>query len=418
MNITLSPGALTGTTAAPPSKSVSHRAVICASLAGGVSQIHNIDLSDDILATVNGLRALGAKITEFGDSLLVDGGEIFRRSHAEIDCGESGSTLRFLVPLAAAGGVNSRFCGRGRLPERPLSVFANLLPKHGVACRTEGGLPLEIAGNLTPGRFFVPGNVSSQFISGLLMALPLLDVGSEIFLTTHLESKPYVDLTAEVMSAYGIRLEEFKSGYKIRGGQAYNVRRFTVEGDWSNAAFFIAAGVLGGSISLTGLNSRSLQGDRAAFAVFREFGGEISFQSGVLTAKGGELRALDVNVSQIPDLVPVIAAAAAFAAGETVIRGAARLRDKESDRLACCAENLRRAGIEVSEDADCLRIVGGKPKGAVFSGFGDHRIVMAFAVLAAYAEGDSVIEGAEAVRKSFPGFFERIKELGANAVEK
>ena len=244
--IRVSPRPLSGTVSVPPSKSAAHRAVICAALAKGRSVISPIELSNDISATIDCMKRLGAEISLSGSVLTVDGTNTLSCENAELDCGESGSTLRFLIPVAAVCGKPIRFTGHGRLPQRPIGVLTDELPRHGTACITEGGLPLEINGRLRSGIFEVRGDVSSQFITGLLLALPLLEGDSEIVLTSPLQSAGYIDMTLDTMRAFGISAEKTLKGWKISGGQAYKSHSFTVEGDWSQAAFFMTAAALSG----------------------------------------------------------------------------------------------------------------------------------------------------------------------------
>ena len=252
---------LTGPVSLPASKSAAHRAILCASLAKGISHLSNFSFSQDMEATCRAVEALGVKTSLTGDTLTVDSRSLFAPSQAVLDCGESGSTLRFLIPTAAAGGVRAEFTGRGRLPERPIGVYLDCLPQAGVACRTQGGLPLSISGALRPGVFRLPGNISSQFITGLLLALPILNGGSEIRLTSPLESAGYVDMTIEMMKRFGVTVTPVENGWLVPGNQSYVPRDLAIEGDWSQAAFFLAAGALsqaqGSSILLRGLQKHS-----------------------------------------------------------------------------------------------------------------------------------------------------------------
>jgi 3-phosphoshikimate 1-carboxyvinyltransferase len=261
-DVKLKPSRLCGSVTAPPSKSAAHRAILCAALAKGISVIHNIALSDDMRATIGAIQAMGATVQYENQTLQIDTTGSWAKS-AQIDCGESGSTLRFFIPVAAALGMYAEFIGHGRLPQRPIGVYLDCLPAHGVACQTEGGLPFQINGQLTPGRFVLPGNISSQFITGLLLALPLLDGDSELELSSPLESAAYVDMTIAIQREFGVQIEPTGTGWHICGSQSYKPRSYTVEGDWSQAAFFLAAGALGGELSIAGLNRNSTQGDKA-----------------------------------------------------------------------------------------------------------------------------------------------------------
>ena len=401
------PSRLSGSVTVPLSKSEAHRALLCAALAG---QDHILPagepLSDDLLATRDALAALLSSSA----------------SPAAVNCRESGSTLRFLIPLAAALGVPAVFSGCGRLPERPLGVYLSCLPEHGARLETAGGLPLTVGGKLRPGRYALPGDVSSQFVTGLLLALPLLSGDSEIFLTSPLESAPYVELTLSVMRAFGVSAQKTASGWLVPGGQKYRpAPGFRIGRDWSQAAFFLAAGALGGRVALPGLDRASLQGDRAAESLFSSLGAKLSWENGVLTAEAGALPEAgpEIDASQIPDLVPALAAAAALLPDrKTSILHAERLRLKESDRLAAMAEGLRALGADASEMPDGLTIRGkAQLAGGKALCRNDHRICMALAAAALNAGGETVLSGADCVRKSYPAFFSDYNRLGGKAYE-
>lgn len=428
-SVILSPARLEGTVEIPPSKSAAHRALICAALARGKSRIYPVELSKDIQATMRALETLGVFCKLEGKSLEMDSGGLFSRPEAVIDCIESGSTLRFLIPVAAAGGISARFAGRGLLPQRPIGVYMDCLPKAGVRCESidrpqgefphgEGDCPeerafLKIGGRLRPGVFELPGNVSSQFITGLLLALPLLDGGSEIRLTSPLESKGYVDLTRQIMAGFGVQVEETDGGWRIPGGQSYLSREFQVEGDWSQAAFFMAAGALGGNLTLKGLSRSSLQGDREGERVFRSMGASLVWKGEDLCVSPGKLEGIAVDAAQIPDLVPIIAAAASLAEGRTSIFGAQRLRLKESDRLSSMTKAVSALGGTIAERSDGLEISGVETlHGGKVDGCNDHRIVMAMAIAALRADGPVEISDAQSIEKSYPSFFEEYQRLG------
>ena len=400
-SVNIFPSVLNGRISVPPSKSAAHRAVICSALANG-KDIFSSDefLSDDIKATISAVK-----------SLKTYKGELMR-----IDCKESGSTLRFLIPIAAAQGITAEFVGHGRLPCRPIGVYLDCLPNHGIECKTEGGLPLKIKGQLTPGKFILPGNVSSQFITGLLLALPLLNGDSEIILSSPLESAAYVDMTTEIMESFGVTVQKSKNGWYINGSQKYMQTDFKVERDWSQAAFFIAAGALGGNVKLLGLNKNSCQGDKAAEKLFRCFGAYVKWTNSVLSVSPNKLNGINIDASQIPDLVPILAATAAFCNGRTCIFNAGRLRIKESDRLSAIAEGLNRLGGKVKETNDGLIIDGiEKLHGGKVDGYNDHRIVMALSIAALNADGCVEITDAQSISKSYPNFFKDYNMLGGKA---
>ena len=414
--VRVSPGRLEGEVCIPPSKSGAHRAVICAALAGGLSKIAPVELSEDITATIRAVEALGVQTRLEGNALTVDASALGAAKGGEIHCGESGSTLRFLIPIAAALGLDAVFTGCGRLPQRPLGAYLACLPPAGVECQSAGGLPFAIRGRLRGGRFSLPGDVSSQFITGLLLAMPLTGEAGEIVLTTPLQSAGYVDMTIQVMADFGVQVERTRSGYRVAGGQRYRPRAYTVEGDWSQAGFYLAAGALGGRLKLAGLRRDSTQGDRAAEGIFSAFGAHIRWEEGALLVSPGMLRGIPIDAAQIPDLVPPIAAAAALAGGVTTITSAGRLRLKESDRLAALAAAVSALGGQVEERVDSLTIQGVPAlQGGRALGCNDHRIVMAVAMAALRAAAPVEITDPYSIRKSYPSFFQEYNKLGGNA---
>lgn len=387
---------LCGSVAVPPSKSAAHRALICSFLAGGGTVNPIID-SKDMKATLGVLNAL-------------------RNGEEMLDCIESGSTLRFAIPLAAALGKSVTFVGSGRLPERPLGEYLELLPKHGVSCESGGGLPLKISGKLESGVYEIRGDVSSQYITGLLLSLPILDGDSEIRLLTKLESKPYVDMTVKVLADYGVDIKETDNGYFIKGNQKFKTLDYTVEGDWSQAAFFMSAAAVGGDVTITGLDMNSTQGDKAVVDVMRRFGAEITVAENSIRCRKGELCGIEIDCTDIPDMVPAIAVTAAFAKGKTVIKGVERLHYKECDRIEAVASNLEKMGAGVTVMQDGMIITPpDELNGAELLGYNDHRIVMAFSVAALFANGKTVITDAESINKSYPAFFEDYNRLGGKA---
>ena len=397
------------------SKSDAHRSLIAAALAEEESVLFVDGWSDDLEATIRCLEALGAEIYKEPSGIEVVPIRRNLEKAAVLDCGESGSTLRFLLPVAAALGRHTTFTGQGRLPERPIGILLEELAKHGCSV-TGDGLPVEIDGQLESGVFTLPGNVSSQFITGLLFALPLLEGDSEIVLTTEVESKGYIDMTLKTLKIFGVTVEETETGWKVPGGQSFvgPRMRFT-EGDWSNAAFWLTAGAIKGSVGCQGLDMESAQGDRAIVSLLEEFGAETKAILNQITATNKEMKGIRIDASQIPDLVPVLCVAGAAAEGKTEIYNAGRLRLKESDRLAVMAECLKKIGVEVEEGEDTIVITGGcnPPEGeVVIDSHGDHRIVMALAIAAVSLGVDIIIENAEAVNKSYPSFFMELKKLG------
>ena len=407
------PSSLLGEVTIPPSKSAAHRALICAALSEGESRVSPFCTSHDLRATADCLKALGMNINEDKDGYTVSRGQTLKGG--TLDFNESGSTARFLLPIAAALGANVTAVGKGRLPDRPMDTLTKLFREHGVEV-SSNKLPMTLKGKMTGGDFRLPGNISSQYISGLLLAAPLMDEDVNIILTTPIESVGYIDMTISAMKKYGALVETTAFGWRVSKEQKYKNANTVIEGDWSQAAFFMSAAAIGSDIKIKGLDFASLQGDMAALDVFAAFGANISIENDVLHVRRGELRGIEVNARDIPDMVPAIAVTAAFAKGQTVIHSAERLRLKESDRIKTTIAVLGTMGIRTEEKQDGMIIYGGKPKGARIDGANDHRIVMAAAVGAAFAEGESTIIGAEAINKSYPEFFDDFKKIGGKAI--
>ena len=404
MDIAIEPGTLRGRVEVPASKSAAHRALICAALAGGESTLSPIQPIKDILVTLDAVRALGAQASLSDRTVTVQGG-LERPPQADIDCVESGSTLRFLVPIACALGIGARFFGTGQLPRRPMSPLTDERARHGAVIGRGGGEILSVGGRLSPGSYRLAGNISSQYITGLLLALPLLEGGSELLLTSPLESAGYVDMTIETMSQFGVQVEIVPGGYRVEGGQRYSPRSCAIEGDYSGAAFWLCADALGSQVEVAGLNPGTLQGDRKIVGILEK-----------MRTGQDSLRGTEIDVSQVPDLMPVLAATAAFAEGVTTITGAARLRIKESDRLATVTEGLQALGAQVEEHSDRL-VISGKDRlrgGCTVSSYGDHRVAMALSIAALRCDRPVTITGAHCVEKSYPDFYKDFKQLGGN----
>lgn len=404
MDIIINPKKLSGKVTVPPSKSVAHRMIIAAALAEGRSEISNLYPSADILATMDCMRNLGAQIDFSGDTAVINGIGNAPET-ASLDCNESGSTLRFLIPVACAMGVKTEFIGSGRLPQRPITPYLEEFPKHGITFDYNNTMPFSVSGKLMGGKFYVDGGISSQFITGLLFALPLLEEDSEIVLTSHLESKPYVDITLGTLRDFGCEVTENENGYYIKGKQKYKPFCGVVEGDYSQAAFFEVADALGSDIEISGLNVNSFQGDKKIVEICRE----------IVYNKNGVLKPFDIDCSDIPDLVPILSVLATFCEGKSRITNVARLRIKECDRLSAMAQCLNKIGGKVTEHSDSLEIEGvGTLEGGEVESFNDHRIAMSMAVAATRCKGSLKIKGAECVRKSYPDFFEVYEKLGGD----
>lgn len=406
------PGSLAGTVRAISSKSDAHRNLICAAFADGSTVFDPFTPSNDIDATMDCLTALGASFAkqEDGGVTVIPGRPSARTL---LDCGESGSTLRFLLPVTAALGSGASFTGRGRLPQRRIAPLLDVIAAHGCTLSADR-LPLTVAGRLTPGAYEIVGNESSQYISGLLFAAPLTGGRCHIRVNGPISSKGYVDMTLHTLRQFGVTVQETGYGFEVPGGQHYiSPGRASLEGDWSNAAFFLVAGALGTGVTVTGLNADSMQRDREIAGSLARFGAHVTVADGAVTVAPGNLTGQRIDVDQIPDLLPVLSVLACAAQGETVLYNAARLRDKESDRLSSVAGMLRSLGGSVREEPDRLHIVGGGYlRGGAVDGAGDHRIVMAAAIAAALCRTPVTIHGAEAVSKSYPGFFHDYDALG------
>lgn len=417
MDITIEPKPLEGTLRIPSSKSMTHRELIAAALAEGETKVTGVTWSQDIEATVRILSLFGAEIakeeTEEGITVTIDGGLKKRKEILTADAGESGSTLRFLIPLGLLSGNHVIYTGRGRLSERPLTPYYEIFDEKRISYQTKGGLPLEVEGNLPAGLYELPGNVSSQFFTGLLFALPLAAGDSLLRSTTALESESYVEMTLDTLARHGITIYKKASGlYEIPGGQHYKAGTFAVEGDYSQAAFWLVSGLAGGKMTLTGLSDTSLQGDQGILEILESMGGHIS-KSGPIIAETSATHGTVMDAENVPDLVPAVAALAAVSEGRTEIIHGERVRLKECDRLHAMAAELNKLGADVTEQPDGLMIEGKKSlRGGKVSSWNDHRIAMALAAITPKLEGPLTIEGAESVKKSYPGFWEDFKKAG------
>ena len=414
MELFLPHGPLGGRVDAIASKSQLQRLLLCAALADRETVVHGASDAADVQAMCRCLRALGACMTADGEALRVQ--PVTEQAHGAADCGESGATLRFLLPVAAALGKNTTFRLHGRLPQRPLGPLWDALEAHGARLSRPAPDELLCAGRLESGRFLLPGDVSSQFFSGLLFALPLLSGASELRAATPPESAGYIVLTLAALRRFGIVTEPLPDGWAIPGGQRYrSPGAVRAEGDWSNAAFWLAAGALSRPVTVTGLQAESAQGDRAILEDLRRFGAEVEQNADTVTVRPAPLHGFDLNVRDTPDLAPPLALLAACAAGTTRITGAARLRYKESDRLASIAAALRALGAAVQLLPDGLEITGGRLTGGTVDACGDHRIAMLAAI--ASARCDVRLHGAECVEKSDPHFWQTLAGLRSGTEE-
>lgn len=424
--VNINPKSLKGVVHIPPSKSISHRAIIAGALSNGESIIENIIMSKDIKATCDGLISLGVEMDLKSSSdnrytIIVRGKGSIETNGDTIDCIESGSTLRFLIPLAVTSDEKVTFNGRGKLIERPLDIYYNIFEKQGISYYNNSGiLPLTVWGKLKPSDFHMIGDISSQFITGLMFALPLLHGDSRIIIDTPLESKGYIDLTMDVLKSFGIEiLNEDYTIFKIRGNQTYKPRKYRVEGDFSQAAFWLVAATIAGHIECSDINTNSFQGDREIIRIIQDMGGSLQITGKSVTAHKNPTRGIEIDASQIPDLIPVISVMACLSQGTTIITNASRLRIKESDRLKSTASELSKIGGRIKELKDGLIIDGvDSLKGGIVNSWNDHRIAMAMAVASTRCANPLTIEGAESVEKSYPGFWEDFKKLGGDIYER
>ncbi len=417
MLVTISPPAhIGGTVSAPPSKSMAHRAVLCSALAKGTSHIENLEFSKDISATLAAAGQLCARVESGPADALVEGLGYFRPVAGPVDCCESGSTLRFLIPLASLTGQSITFVGRGRLMERPQSVYESLYREQNLHFEQANG-QLTVAGSLRSGEYTLAGNVSSQFISGLLFALPLLAGDSTLHLIPPVESRSYIEMTRAAQAAFGVTSHWLDdTTLCIPGGQQYHPCDYIVEGDYSQAAFLAVLGAVKGGITLTGLAAETLQGDAAILDILRRCGAKFTRTEAGLVFEQAPLHGVDIDLADCPDLGPVLMVLGLLCEGTTVIRNAERLRIKESDRIAAMEAELRACGGVLSSEGGTITVQGCKPRlhapEAPLSGHNDHRVVMSLTVLALAADIPLAINEAEAVQKSWPHFFDALKPLG------
>ena len=410
------PACIGGTVSAPPSKSMAHRAVLCSALAKGTSHIENLEFSKDISATLAAAGQLCARVESGPADVLVEGLGHFRPVFGPVDCCESGSTLRFLIPLASLTGQSITFVGRGRLMERPQSVYETLYREQNLHFEQANG-QLTVAGSLRSGEYTLAGNVSSQFISGLLFALPLLAGDSTLHLVPPVESRSYIEMTRAAQAAFGVTSHWLDdTTLCIPGGQQYHPRDYIVEGDYSQAAFLAVLGAVKGGITLTGLAAETLQGDAAILDILRRCGAKFTRTEAGLVFEQAPLHGVDIDLADCPDLGPVLMVLGLLCEGTTVIRNAERLRIKESDRIAAMEAELRACGGVLSSEGGTITVQGCKPRlhapEAPLSGHNDHRVVMSLTVLALAADIPLAINEAEAVQKSWPHFFDALKPLG------
>lgn len=411
MQITIEPNKkYKGTISAPVSKSVAHRLLIAAALGRNEVTINGKLLGDDIAATAECLQAMGCYIAFEENSVKVSPLKI--NSKAILNVNESGSTLRFLLPIVCALGIESEFVCAGRLIERPLAPLLNVMEAKGAVIKNS---PLRVSGKLQSGSYDIDGTISSQFISGLLFALPLLSGDSNINIKGIPVSQSYIDITLSVLSSCGIEIAKTDNGYFIKGNQKYNmIREVNAEGDWSSCAFFAVLGALSGDISILNLDINSKQGDKAIIDLLKRAKAKIAYIDGGFKCKKSKLHAIEFSAENIPDLVPIVSIALASAKGISKITQVDRLKDKESDRLFAVMAMLTNFGVKCHYEKNALYIAGGTLTGGEIDGYSDHRIVMSAAIGACLAIGSSTISDRESINKSYPQFFEDLESVGGS----
>jgi 3-phosphoshikimate 1-carboxyvinyltransferase len=414
MSITVNPGTLTGAVTAPPSKSMTHRHLIVSALADGVSLLESPLRSEDTEATVEALRKLGAAITDVGGDWEITGGSLTPPSSV-IDCHESGTTLRLLTGLCSLLDEPCTLSGAPSLLRRPNKPLLKTLEQLGVQTQSlDGYPPITVKGKMKGGKAMIPGDISSQFMSSIILAAPYAENPVDLRITTRLESKPYVEMTLNAMRKSGVKVQhtENMDAFHVPAGR-YNARTTRIEGDWSSAAFLLASGAISGKVHVDNLDVESSQADREILRILDEMGAYIKISGNRVTTEKSMLTAIEADLSDCPDIFPIIACLCSAAEGESRLTGLARLRLKESDRVAAVMEGLGKMGAAVTSIGDVLIINGGALHGAVIDPYNDHRIAMSFAVLAQAATSETTIMNPECVSKSYPDFWDDLKQIGA-----
>lgn len=415
MNVIITPSKLKGEIIIPPSKSLSHRAIIAASLASGRSVISNIIYSEDIEATIKAMEACGAKIKRFDNYLIIEGSKPIRKVDY-INANESGSTIRFMIPIALSVDSPITFDGKNNLVKRPLDVYTKIFDELGIKYEVgENYLPMKVYSGLKPATYKIRGDISSQFITGLLYALPMLNGDSKIEITTKLESKGYIDLTMDILKKFGIEIKtnDYKEFF-IKGNQEFKPCDYTVEGDYSQVAFWAVANTLGADIKLKCMNEYSYQGDKKIIDDIKDFGGDISFKDGELTSLPSKTHGAVIDFAQSPDLGPILSVLASLSEGESKFINIERLRIKECDRVMAMTKELSKLGAQVYDKGETMEFKGiDKLKSSLeLDSHNDHRIVMALAVASTRCEGKIKILNAGAIKKSYPHFFKDFESVG------
>ena len=395
-----------------PSKSYAHRMLLCAMLSNSPTELYGVTGSKDIEATINCIKALYGDVTIKPDKYIV---KPIKKEREDIvlDCIESGSTLRFILPIALAMGKSCKVIGKEGLQKRPLKDLVDVLRAHGGVVDADA-LPLNISGQLKSGDYRINGSVSSQYITGLLMALPILDGDSTLTIDGEIVSSKYIDITLDVLQNFGIKIERVdNNSFYIQGNQKYsNKTDLRVQGDWSNAAFWLALGALNGETQVNKLFFDSVQGDREILQIVMDMGAKVSIKGDNVIVSKKALHSITVDAKDIPDLMPIVSILMANADGISVMKNVDRLKTKETDRLKAIMENLEKMGIKARYQDGELLILGGSIKAFSVDSYNDHRMVMMAAIAASIADGNCEITNIEAVDKSYPNFFDDYKKLG------
>jgi 3-phosphoshikimate 1-carboxyvinyltransferase len=408
----LEPSAIKGTLKAPASKSMTQRAIAAALLADGQSIIHNPSYCDDSLAAMSIAVGLGARVEPQVNELKINGSAVLKEP--KLNCGESGLAIRMFSPIAALYPAEIKMVGSNSLKKRPMFMIEEALNQLGVKCTSSGGfLPLTIEGPIVGGFCEIDGSVSSQLLTGLLMALPLATGNSEIRVN-NLKSKPYIDMTIQILKSFGITVENKDYNlFRIKGNQKYVPHSYIVEGDWSGAAFLLVAGAINGQLSVSGLRSDSMQSDKSIVNALEKAGAHIISGEDQIDITRSELKAFEFDATESPDLFPPLVALASYCEGKSTIKGVSRLIYKESDRAKAIKEEFGKMGIKIEIDDDLMYVIGGKPQGARVESHDDHRIAMAIAITSLGASGKVSIRDSQCVAKSYPGFFDDLRHVGA-----
>lgn len=413
-SVTLLPCSFDGSVKVPPSKSLSHRALICAALSNGESLISNFVYSEDTLATIGAMENLGAKFDKRDNEVLVHGIRRLKLKSKEVYCNESGSTIRFIIPLFSLTKKEIHFVGEPGLMKRPQSIYEKMFREDGNTLQQDEN-KIVVNGSIKSREYIIKGDVSSQFFSGLMFALPLLKEDSEIIIDGVLESRSYVNLTIDTMEHYGVLIKETENGYFIEGNQTYKAKDYRVEGDYSQASFYLVAGIIGGAVNVTDIPHESSQGDMAIIDIVQAMKGKVIFTENGYTTLKSNTKGTTIDVQNCPDLGPIISLLASLSKGKTRIINAHRLRLKESDRIESTVSTLKKLGANIETEGDDIIIIGKKSldgEGGMFDSYNDHRIAMMLGIASSRCEVPITIKQADCINKSYPHFFEDLKSIG------